>query len=148
VPLITSLACCRGDPAGARSSSPSVGDLSDPRPAAPADGAADAAPPCPGPAVPRLESYLDVRIPDVYWLEMNHGSGGWEPAQHLRMPLHHATRLDLTNLADFPHLAAGVTGPVRLVIEITARDIEHDPARATWFATYHARIVEVCPAGA
>src|SRR5687768_17241709 len=52
------------------------------------------------PAVAELASYENVRVPDTYWLDMVRASHGWEPARRLKMPLHHATRLELVNAAD------------------------------------------------
>ena len=91
-------------------------------------------------APPQLTSYLDVRIPDTYWLDLVRGEHGWEPAVRLPMPHHHATRLELAN-AD----VLGDATRARVTIEITGREIRHDPARATWFVTYHARIVATQP---
>ena len=96
-------------------------------------------------SIPRLESYLDVRVPDTYWREVVRTGHGWEPAEHLRIPHHHATRLELANLAEVPLLAAGGPARARITIELTARDIRHDAGRSTWFVTYHARIVDAQP---
>jgi hypothetical protein len=143
------MACCGVDASGSRAAAPTP-DRAAGSAAAGADPAADASagarptPACPPPAVAKLASYLDVRVPDVYWIEMVHGDHGWVPSETLRMPYHHATRLELTNLDGFPQLAGGAAGRVRFVVEITARDIRHDPDRATWFTTYHARILESC----
>ena len=99
--------------------------------------------PC-APTATKLESYLDARVPGVYWLDMIHTGPDWQPAAQLAMPFHHATRIALDNLADFPHLAAGGP-PTRFTLELTARDLDHDPPLNTWFATYHARILATCP---
>jgi hypothetical protein len=98
----------------------------------------------PAPALQRLESYWKVRIPATYWLEMVFGEGGWRPAAHIPMPYHHATRLDLTNVTDFPALVAHQSKRLRFTIEVTSREIQKVPDRRLWLTTYRARIVEVC----
>lgn len=105
-------------------------------------------PPCEesAPAVARLESYLDLQIPATRWVEMISDGSEWRPADHIAMPHHHATRLELANLADFPALTAHQSERVRFTIEITSREIRQVPGRREWRATYHARIVAVCTA--
>jgi hypothetical protein len=94
--------------------------------------------------VARLASYVDVQVPATYWVEMISDGGEWRPADHIPMPHHHATRLELVNLADFPALNAHHGERVRFTVEITSREIRQVPARGEWRATYHARIVGVC----
>ena len=65
-------------------------------------------------------------------------------ADNLPMPYHHATRLELTNVAAFPSLAKHRGVRVRLTIDITSRDIRKVPNRNEWRATYAARIVRAC----
>ena len=104
---------------------------------------AEYARPCPT-SVARLASWSDVRVPGVYWLDMRRAEGGWEPAEPIAMPHNHATRLELTNVAEVPLLGRAVGARARVVVELTDRDLEKDDSRATWFATYRARVVEVC----
>lgn len=113
--------------------------------AAPTVTAAAAGPACATPSAPQLTSYLDARVPGTCWLDMVHAGPDWQPAEQLPMPFHHATRIELDNLAAYPQLAAATAGRVRFVLEFTTRDLDHDTARNTWFATYHARIVDACP---
>jgi hypothetical protein len=103
-------------------------------------------PPCDdsAPAVARLESYVDLQTPATHWVEMIFDGGEWRPADHIAMPRHHATRLELANLADFPALTAHQVGRVRFTLEITSREIHQVSGRREWRATYHARIVAVC----
>jgi len=100
--------------------------------------------PCEEPAVARLESYIDVQVPATYWVEMISDGNGWRPAEHIPMPHHHATRLELANLADFPALSARKGERLRFTVEIASREIRQVSGRREWRATYHARIVAVC----
>ena len=47
--------------------------------------------------MPQLGSYVDVKVPAKYWVDMTWQDGEWRPAEHIPMPHHHATRLELTN---------------------------------------------------
>jgi hypothetical protein len=94
--------------------------------------------------VPQLASYNDVKVPARYWVDVAWQEGEWRPAERLTMPHHHATRLELTNVAAFPSLARHRDGRVRLTINLTSRDIRKVPDRNEWRATYAATIVEAC----
>lgn len=93
--------------------------------------------------VPQLASYWDAAPPRKFWLDMRHDRA-WEPAAQLAMPYHHASRLELTNLAAFPALDALRDRRVRFTIEITGREIEKRAHEDEWLATYAARIAAVC----
>jgi len=112
------------------------------RPASPGAGLS----PCgeSAPAVPRLASYVDLEIPATRWVDMISDGGEWQPEAHIPMPHHHASRLELANLGDFPDLAAHRGGRIRLTVEITSREVRQVPGRREWRATYHARIVAAC----
>jgi hypothetical protein len=60
------------------------------------------------------------------------------------MPHHHATRLELTNVAAFPALARHRDRRVRLTIDVTSREIRKVSDRNEWRATYAATIVQAC----
>ena len=94
--------------------------------------------------VPQLASYNDVQVPGRYWIDVIWQDREWQPAEHLPMPHHHATRLELTNVAAFPALVRRRDGRVRLTIDITSRDIRKVPDRNEWRATYAATIVQAC----
>lgn len=104
-------------------------------------------PPCEESAVARLESYVDLEVPATYWVEMVSDGGDWRPADRIAMPHHHASRLELANVADFPALTAHRGGRVRFTVEITSREIHQVPGRGEWRATYFARIIAVCIPG-
>lgn len=96
------------------------------------------------PLAPRLESYVGVQVPGRYWLEMVFRDGEWQPAQPLAMPSHHATRLELTNLAEFARLAGHQPQKVRVTLDIISREVTQVAGRHQWRVTYEARIVQVC----
>jgi hypothetical protein len=93
--------------------------------------------------VAKLESYVDLTVPSRYWVEMVWQDGEWWPAEHIPMPHHHATRIDLTNVAAFipPRHR---TGRVRLVVEIASRSIRKLPSRNEWRVTYSAKVLGAC----
>lgn len=94
---------------------------------------------------PQLTSYLEAKVPATYWLELTFEGGEWRPASPLPMPHHHATRLELANVADFPELARPHQR-VRVTLELTAREVRQVPGQHQWRTTYHARILTACPA--
>jgi hypothetical protein len=94
--------------------------------------------------VPQLASYVDVKVPAKYWVDMTWQDGEWRPAAHIPMPHHHATRFELTNVTEFAALARHRDKRVRFTVEITSRDIRKVPGRDEWRATYHARILALC----
>ena len=102
---------------------------------------------CADPAVAKLESYWTVQISSTYWVVMESRGGDWNPVEHIPMPHHHATRLELTNLTEFGPRIAGASR-VRFTLEITARDIQQDPGQRQWFTTYQARIIDACSVAA
>jgi hypothetical protein len=91
----------------------------------------------------RLASFVDARVPGEYWVDMVYAGGEWQPAEHVPMPYHHATRLELVNEAAFPELARRRGERVRMTIELLSRDIHPVPGRHAWRTTYTARIVAV-----
>jgi len=116
----------------------------------PAHGSAKAVhlPACAEPpaGTPQLTSYVGVEVPAKYWVEMVWQDGVWQPAEHLAMPFHHATRIELTNInsADFTSLAAHHRHRVRLTLELQSREIRKVPDRYQWRTTYYATILDAC----
>ncbi len=98
----------------------------------------------PSAGVPQLASYVDVKVPAKYWVDMTWQDSEWRPAEHIPMPQHHATRLELTNVADFASLATHRDKRVRFTVEFASRDVRKVPGRNEWRATYRARILGVC----
>jgi hypothetical protein len=98
----------------------------------------------PAAAARKLDSYVTAEVPGTYWLDMVFADTEWRPAESIAMPHHHATRLELTNLAEHPALAAHQVRTVRFTVELLTRDIRQVAGRNEWRATYQARIVAVC----
>ena len=73
-----------------------------------------------------------------YWVAVTWQDGEWRPADNLPMPHHHATRLELTNVAAFPSLAKHRDVRVRLTIDITSRDIRKVPNRERMAGDLHS----------
>ena len=92
----------------------------------------------------RLTSFVNLKVPAKYWVEMTWHDREWWPAGHIPMPHHHATRLELTNVEEFTSLAAHRSERVRLTVEITSREIRKVPDRNQWRATYRAKILDAC----
>ena len=93
--------------------------------------------------VARLESFENVRGPAQYWGEMAFDGTEWRPAQTVAIPPHHATRLQLSNAAEFP--LSGYQGKrLRFTVEVTSREVQPVPDRHEWRATYFARITNAC----
>lgn len=100
--------------------------------------------PEPVPDVPRLDSYAALEVPATRWVEMVFDQGEWRPSARIAMPHHHATRLELTNVDDFPVLADHQGERLRFTVEVTSREIHQVAGRREWRATYRARIVAAC----
>lgn len=99
---------------------------------------------CAGDSTPPLVDYAAARLPGIYRVDMVADGGDWRPAAPIRMPMHHATRLALDDLARHPALAEHRGERVRFTLELTSREIDRVPDRHEWHATYHARIVATC----
>jgi hypothetical protein len=94
--------------------------------------------------VPQLASFIEVQVPARYWVDVRWQGAQWHPAEPLPMPHHHATRLELTNVATFPGLTKHRDARVRLTIDVRSREIHKVPNRNEWRATYTATIVDAC----
>jgi hypothetical protein len=75
---------------------------------------------------------------------MTFNGSEWWPVDHVPMPHHHATRLELTNVMAFPALASHQGKRLRFTVELSSRDIHQVPGRREWRVTCFARIVSVC----
>ena len=98
----------------------------------------------PSPGSRRLESYWSVEVPGTYWVEMVFDENAWQPAERIPMPYHQATRLELTNEAEFPSLSAHRARRLRFSLEVTSREIHKVAGRHEWRTTYSARIISAC----
>jgi hypothetical protein len=92
----------------------------------------------------QLESYFDVEVPAIYWIDLVFDVDEWGPPATLPMPYHHATRLELVNTAEFPSLSAHRAQRIRFTLKIESREIHQVADRRQWRATYHAEILSAC----
>jgi hypothetical protein len=60
------------------------------------------------------------------------------------MPHHHSSRLDWTNLVDYPGLATAGSSPLRFVFDLQSREITAVPSQHRWRARYRAQVMAVC----
>jgi len=102
-------------------------------------------------AQPSLFQTLDARIPGTYRVDMTYDGGEWVPATLVGSPLHHATRVELVNLADFEPLPHD--RPLTFVVELLDQEVreattgaENAGARGgkSLRSTYRAKIVSIC----
>lgn len=94
----------------------------------------------------RLASFGDVTIPSTFDVDMVLDDGEWRPAPSIRLVLHHATRLEIENLADFEKGLPTAPG-ARAVFTLTFVDerIQPPASGSGYFrSTYSARITQVC----
>lgn len=97
-------------------------------------------------STPRLEDYALVADGRRYFVDVTRdpSTGEWQPTPLPRMPHHHASRLSLRGLTDYPGLLTLGDERPRFVIELLSHTIEQVPGRHEWRAEYVARVVEVC----
>ncbi len=99
---------------------------------------------CRNPPGEKLVSFNSVELRRLYWIDMYDDGAGWQPIDHLPAPYHHATRLELTNAADFAHRFRRGTRRARFLLEIRGREIRPASAGRPWLTTYRAYILEAC----
>jgi hypothetical protein len=92
----------------------------------------------------RLTSYWDLEPKATRWLEVSFENGGWQPAERIDMPYHHATTLSFANVDAFPDLARRQCGSARFTIEIQSKENDPVPRENLWLTTYVARIASYC----
>ncbi|MBX3218823.1 MAG: hypothetical protein KF850_42850 [Labilithrix sp.] len=105
-------------------------------------------PASPDAGAPRLASFVAVDVPGTYWIDLVFADSEWSLPGYIPMPHHHATRIELTNLAEHPVLTsvggAHAARPLRFALELASHEVTKVPGRDAWRATYFARILEVC----
>lgn len=99
---------------------------------------------CKHPPAEKLASFLSVEPHATYWIDMYDDGAGWQPIEPLPVPDDHATRIELTNAAEFDHRFARGTRRARFLIEIRSRETRPGASGRLWFTTYHAHILETC----
>lgn len=110
---------------------------------APPTAATCASPPS---GVSQLTDYGSVRDGARYHVIVErHGQNGeWWPHRQPKMPHHHSSRLEWTNLVEHPELAAATSGRLRFSFELVSHKIEPVPSQHRWRAEYRARVESVC----
>ena len=71
-------------------------------------------------------------------------NGEWWPEKLPRMPRHHGSRLQWTNLVEHPELSAATSHRLRFTFELLSHKIEHVPSQHRWRAEYRAKLDSVC----
>jgi len=137
---------------GASSDDGSTHAVRQPPPGGPAEPMAETPasqiPRCGAPETRALTSYLDVTAGDgvARHIEVirDPRNGVWMPAEHVQMPMHHATAIRWTNLDDLP-LLAGATGErLRFSFLLLTRGTQQVPGEHEWRTEYTARVTTVC----
>src|SRR4051812_11932936 len=99
--------------------------------------------PCESSGFTELTDYTELKLPGVYWVDAHFDGVDWSPTRTPQMPHHHASRLELQNVADFPAADQHREQPYRFTVQILSRTIVQSAERE-WRATYYARILSVC----
>lgn len=103
-------------------------------------------------AVPAVTDYGALRAGDAALhrvdVRADPATHEWLPAAQLDMPMHHASRLSWTNLADFQPLRAAEGELLRFTFRVLSRDIRHRPDENVFLVEYRARIELVCSVSA
>jgi hypothetical protein len=108
---------------------------------------------CPtAPTATHLDDYAQATDGARYWVDVTRvpTTGEWLPTPLPRMPRHHASRLELRNLAAHPALAraaaraGGQAMTLRFVFDLLAHHIESVSSQHQWRGTYEASVVDVC----
>lgn len=70
---------------------------------------------------------------------------GWRTAVKLRLPYHHAARIEWVNLKDFPVLDKPQDGArrQRVIFDLVSREVVKVLGQERWNTTYRCRIVAV-----
>ena len=90
-----------------------------------------------------LTTYVGVQLQGRYWVDL-HVDSEWTPVRLVRPLRHHASRLELTNLEQFPELARWTDRTLRFVVELTGKETRKVAHAHQWRSRYLARIVSVC----
>lgn len=74
--------------------------------------------------------------------------GVWSPAEHIDMPMHHATALRWANLDDFQRLDQSNAEQLRFTFTVLSESREHRARDSMFFTTFVARVEMLCSASA
>ncbi|MEP7050051.1 MAG: hypothetical protein ABJB12_06845 [Pseudomonadota bacterium] len=95
--------------------------------------------------LPHLQSILNIKPRDVYWVNVVATGGEWALAEPVVFPRHHALRLEFTNQGEFPAFPERPKQALRVSFEVIAQDIQQVAGRPQWRNTVSARLFDVCP---
>ncbi len=136
-------------------------DSSEPRQniAPPADDdAREPSPTVPPRAIPRCGpdrgnelttfSALAAKDPTRHHVVVVHRDGAWLPAEHIDMPMHHATAIQWDNLDAFRELGPASDEQLRFTFTVLSKSREHRAEQNTVFTTFVARVEMICSASA
>jgi hypothetical protein len=95
--------------------------------------------------VPRLDSYIGIAPQSEFYVDVKwEKPGGFVPTTPIKMPLHHSSRLEWTNLEQWPVLRQRHEQVLRIHFKYLGAKIEKIPDRNRWSATYSAEIEGIC----
>ncbi|HEX7509222.1 MAG TPA: hypothetical protein VF550_20790 [Polyangia bacterium] len=94
---------------------------------------------------PELTAFEQLRPGSAFHVEVKWDEkGGWIPAKPIAMPIHHASRIEWTNVQAWPVLAESRGVRLRFLAWLLVEDLEKVPGQHAWRATYQARIDGIC----
>jgi hypothetical protein len=92
--------------------------------------------------VPRLDSYVGIAPQSEFYVDVKwEEPGGFVPATPIKMPLHHSSRLEWTNLEQWPVLRQRREQVLRIRFKYLGEKI---PDQNRWSVTYSAEIEDIC----
>jgi hypothetical protein len=94
--------------------------------------------------IPQLTSFMGIDPSHPYWVPVIFEGHTWLPAEPIRPPHHHGSRLELDNLEAFPMLDRQRGRRLRFTLSLTTTDVQKVPDRMLWRSTYHATILAIC----
>jgi hypothetical protein len=94
---------------------------------------------------PKLESLVNLKPSDVYWVNVRASETDWTPADPVAIPRHHVLRFEFENQAEFPAFPEVPKQALRVAFQVTAQDIQPVPGGHQWRNTVRARLLDVCP---
>jgi hypothetical protein len=99
--------------------------------------------PCGATAAPPLTSFVGLKVPASYWVDMAFEGGGWSPSKPI--PASHPTAIDLRNQDAFPVLAQQRGAVVRVTVRLERAPLKSRiGAGPDWRWLYVAAIERLC----
>ena len=95
--------------------------------------------------VPRLDSYFGIAPQSEFYVDVRWEEPiGFVPATPIKMPLHHSSRLEWTNLEQWLVLRQRHEQVLRIRLKYLGAEIKKVPDQYRWSATYSAEIEDIC----